>query len=54
MLKAANKAGIGSSQDLVLISGPEAAAIYCLATLPNCLNVSEWYSLSLYDNNNNS
>lgn len=39
-LKAANQAGIGTEQDLILIPEPEAAALYCLTSLPNVLNVS--------------
>ncbi|KAF8470618.1 hypothetical protein BDZ91DRAFT_718525 [Kalaharituber pfeilii] len=43
-LKAANNAGIGSENDLILIAEPEAAALYCLTDLfPGTLKVGETF-----------
>lgn len=43
-LQAANKAGIGSKDDLVLIAEPEAAALYCLTDLyPDLLKVGDTF-----------
>ncbi|KAF8469761.1 hypothetical protein BDZ91DRAFT_720982 [Kalaharituber pfeilii] len=43
-LKAANDAGLGSANDLILIAEPEAAALYCLTDLyPGLLKVGDTF-----------
>ncbi|RPB23919.1 actin-like ATPase domain-containing protein [Terfezia boudieri ATCC MYA-4762] len=46
-LKAANTAGIGASNDLILIAEPEAAALYCLTdSYPGLLKVGDTFTVA--------